>query len=331
MQEPGGALWIVTQQGLVRYFKGEAKRLTAASGLPCDSGVNIQEDGEGSKWFYMHCGIVRVSDAELAAWWQGSKGSASGRLFDALDGARPNLSNGSPTQTPDGKLWSASDYEFQIIDRHHLPFNKVPPPVTIEQLTADGKDFTPDHHLVLPMHTRQIEFDYAGLSFLIPELVRFRYRLQGHDANWIEAGNRRQAFYNDLPPGRYVFHAAACNNDGVWSTKNATLIFTIRPAWYQLMIFRVATMMLAIALATLIYLSRVRRYEALLKLRFDDRMQERTRLARDLHDTLLQTIQGSKMVADEARRCGRFPPDRSQPGSLVRLARPREYRRPSGT
>ena len=222
-------------------------------------------------------------------------------MFDALDGARPNLSNGSPAQTPDGKLWSASDYEFQIIDRHHLPFNKVPPPVTVERLAADGKDFTPDHNLVLPMHTRQIELDYAGLSFLIPELVRFRYRLQGHDANWTEAGNRRQAFYNDLPPGRYVFHVAASNNDGVSSTQDAELVFTIRPAWYQLMIFRLAAVLLTIALATLTYLYRMRRYEASLKLRFDDRMQERTRLARDLHDTLLQTIQGSKMVADDAR------------------------------
>ena len=301
MQEPGGALWIVTQRGFVRFFNGEAKRLTTASGLPCDSAVNIQEDGEGFKWFYMHCGIVRLSDAELAAWWHGSKASVSGKVFNALDGARPNLSNGSPAQTPDGKLWSASDYEFQIIDRHHLPFNKIPPPVAIERLAADGRDFTPDRDLALPMHTRQIEFDYAGLSFLIPERVRFRYRLQGHDAGWVDAGNRRQAFYNDLPPGRYVFHVAACNNDGVWSSKDTALIFTIRPAWYQLMIVRLATVLLAIALATFIYLARMRRYEASLKLRFDDRMLERTRLARDLHDTLLQTIQGSKMVADEAR------------------------------
>jgi signal transduction histidine kinase/ligand-binding sensor domain-containing protein len=318
MQEPGGALWIVTQRGFVRYFNGEAKRLTVASGLPCDSGVNIQEDGAGFKWFYMHCGILRVSDAELAAWWQGSKGSVSGKFFDALDGARPNLSNGSPAQAPDGKLWSASDYEFQIIDPHQLPFNKVPPPVTIERLAADGKDFIPDHDLALPMHTRQIEFDYAGLSFLIPELVRFRYRLQGHDADWIEAGNRGQAFYNDLPPGRYVFHVAACNNDGIWSSKDAALIFTIRPAWYQLMIFRLAAVLLAIALAILIYSSRMRRYEALLKLRFDDRMQERTRLARDLHDTLLQTIQGSKMVADEAREHVDDPPQTAR--SLDRLS-----------
>ena len=125
LQEPDGALWIVTQRGFVRYFDGTAKRLTVASGLPCDSGVNIQDDGHGSKWFYTHCGIIRVSDADLTAWWESPDALVHGRLFDALEGARPNLSNGSPAQTPDGRLWSASDYDFQVIDPQHLPFNKI--------------------------------------------------------------------------------------------------------------------------------------------------------------------------------------------------------------
>jgi ligand-binding sensor domain-containing protein len=90
LQEPDGALWLVTQRGFVRYFDGTAKRLTVASGLPCDSGVNIQDDGHGSKWFYTHCGIIRVSDADLTAWWESPDAVVHGRLFDALEGARPN-------------------------------------------------------------------------------------------------------------------------------------------------------------------------------------------------------------------------------------------------
>ena len=301
MTERDGALWIVTQRGFIRYFDGRAQRLTSAAGLPCDSGVNIQNDGRGFTWFYMHCGIVRVSDADLAAWWQNPNHRIQGRVFDALEGARPNLSNGSPAQALDGTLWSASDYDFQSIDTQHLPFNKIPPPVTLERFAADGRDFAPDRNLRLPMHTSQIEIDYAGLSFLIPELVRFRYRLEGHDANWIEAGNRRQAFYNDLVPGRYVFHVIASNNDGVWNWKGANITFTIPPAWYQTPFFRIAAVLLLIAIATLAYIYRMERYVRSLKERFDERLQERTRLARDLHDTLLQTIQGSKMVADEAR------------------------------
>ena len=112
-------------------------------------------------------------------------------------------------------------------------------------------------------------------------------------------GARR--FYNDLPPGRYVFHVTACNNDGVWNWRGTELAFTVPPAWYQTMWFRVLAILFAVAIGTLAYAYRLGRYAQSLKQRFDARLQERTRLARDLHDTLLQTIQGSKIVADEAR------------------------------
>jgi len=301
MEEPGGALWIVTQHGFLRYKDGRIRSLTAANGLPCDSAVNIQDDGHGSKWFYLHCGVVRLSDAVLASWWQGSSAPVRGTIFDAFAGARPNLSNGSPAQAPDGHLWSANDYGFQVIDRHHLPFNSIPPPVVIEKVVADGKVMALNHDLIMPLHTQQIEVDYAALSFLVPELVRFRYRLQGHDKSWIVAGARREAFYNDLSPGRYVFHVVACNNDGVWNTQGVQLVFTILPAWYQTSLFRSLMILLIVSATSLAYLYRLRSYAASLKLRFEERLLERTRLARDLHDTLLQTIQGSKMVVDDAR------------------------------
>ena len=301
LQEPDGALWIVTQRGFVRYFDGTAKRLTVASGLPCDSGVNIQDDGHGSKWFYTHCGIIRVSDADLTAWWESPEALVHGRLFDALEGARPNLSNGSPAQAADGRLWSASDYDFQVIDPQHLPFNKMPPPVKVERLAADGHDLLLDSKQEMPLHTRQIEIDYAALSFVIPERVRFKYRLEGHDADWADAGRRRQAFYNDLAPSHYVFHVTACNNDGVCNWRGTELAFTIPPAWYEASWFRALAVLVLVILGTLGYAYRLQRYARSLKQRFDERLQERTRLARDLHDTLLQTIQGSKIVADEAK------------------------------
>ena len=206
--------------------------------MPCDSGVNIHDDGRGFKWFYLHCGIVRVSDSDLAAWWQNPAERVHARVFDALEGARPNLSNGNPAQTPDGKIWSASDYDFQVIDPQHLPFNETPPPVKLERLVVDGNDVSLSQQLKLPMHTRQIELDYAALSYVIPERVHFRYRLDGHDSNWTEVGRRRQAFYNDLKPGPYVFHVTACNNDGVCNWRGTELAFTVPPAWFQTFWFR---------------------------------------------------------------------------------------------
>ena len=132
--------------------------------------------------------------------------------------------------------------------------------------------------------------------------------------------------YNDLPPGRYVFHVAACNNDGVWSSeRHSPYIFHSTQNTVDDFV-RLATVLLAIALDTFIYLARMRSYEASLKLRFDDRMLERTRLARDLHDTLLQTIQGSKdWLPTKPGSRERFAPDHSQPGSPLRLARSSEY------
>jgi signal transduction histidine kinase len=300
MQEPDGALWLVTPTGFIRFADGKTQALDTSSGLPCSGAVNIQDDEHGSMWFYMHCGILRVPDGTLSA-WEMKRTPIQGRLLGALEGARPNLFNGSPAQTSGGELWSANGYDFQAIDRTHLPFNSIPPPVSIEMVSADGSVFAPDHDLQLPPHTREVQIDYTGLSFLIPEQVRFRYRLCGHSSNWVEAGTRREAFYNDLRPGRYTFQVTASNNDGVWNEHGAQLVFIIQPVWYQKTSFQLLAALAGAAGLIGAYFLRLRRYAASLKVRFDERLEERTRLARDLHDTLLQTIQGSKLVADDAR------------------------------
>lgn len=143
-----------------------------------------------------------------------------------------------------------------------------------------------------------MEIDYTALSFVNPRRVRFRYRLEGRDASWQDAGTRRQAFYNDLGPGHYRFHVIACNNDQVWNESGATLVFSIPPAWCQTYWFRALCLIFLIWLTYMLYLARMRGYAKSLKVRFDERQSERTRLARELHDTLLQTIQGSRLVAD---------------------------------
>jgi signal transduction histidine kinase/ligand-binding sensor domain-containing protein len=301
LQEPDGSLWLVTPKGFIRYAGGRFKLLDTAAGLPCSGAVNIQDDNHGSKWLYMHCGILRVSDSDLSAWWTSPHGRITGKFLGPLEGARPNLFDGSPAQTSDGALWSANGYVFQTIMRNHLPFNPIPPPVNIEMLSADGKELSLDHRLRVGPNTREVQIDYSGLSFLIPEQVRFRYFLHGHDTQWVNAGTRRQAFYNDLPPGHYVFQVTACNNDGVWNEQGANISFDVLPSWNQTMLFRLLAVFLGTALAAAAYFLRLRRYASSLKIRFDERLEERTRLARDLHDTLLQTIQGSKLVADNAR------------------------------
>src|SRR5262249_18493557 len=130
------------------------------------------------------------------------------------------------------------------------------------------------------------------LSFVAPEKVRFRYKLEGHDRDWQDAGARRQAFYNDLPPRNYLFRVIASNNSGVWNEAGAILDFAIDPAYYQTTWFRLSCVAAFLALLGALYYVRLRYVAQQFNIRLEERVGERTRIARDLHDTLLQSFQG---------------------------------------
>src|SRR5258708_7457337 len=182
----------------------------------------------------------------------------------------------------------------------HLTGNALPPAVHVEQVLDDRKNYSPSKDLRLPPLTRDLEIDYTALSFVVPQKVLFRYKLEGRDAAWQEPGMRRQAFYSDLRPGRYRFRVIACNNDGVWNDAGATLDFIVTPAWYQTNWFRILCFVSGVVILAALHKLRLRQTARTISIRFDERLAERTRMARDLHDTLLQTIQGSKLVADGA-------------------------------
>ena len=148
--------------------------------------------------------------------------------------------------------------------------------------------------------TRELQINYTALSFSVPGKVRFRYRLEGKDTHWEDPGTRRQAFYEDIGPGNYRFRVVASNNDGVWNDVGAAVDFSIAPAWYQTYWFRILSILAIILAVWTFYRLRMRQIAKAMSASFDERLAERTRLARELHDTLLQTIQGSKMVADDA-------------------------------
>jgi signal transduction histidine kinase len=170
----------------------------------------------------------------------------------------------------------------------------------VESVVADRQSYVPHQGLRLPPRTRDLEIAYTALSYVAPQKVRFRYRLEGRDAAWQDPGTRRQAFYTDLGPGKYQFHVIASNNDGVWNDTGANLNFIIAPAWYQTVWFELFSGVAILFIVWALYQLRVRQIAEAMNARFDERLDERTRLARELHDTLLQTIQGSKMVADDA-------------------------------
>ena len=260
-------------------------------------------DNSGALWLYAECGLLKVEASELAKWRERADSQLDVKVFDALDGAHPGhqstVQPGS-SKAPDGRLWFLNGLVVQMLDPANLYRNGIPPPVHIEEVVADHKKYQPQDKLRLPALTRELEIDYTGLSFMVPQKVRFRYKLEGHDAGWEEPGTRRQAFYSDLPPGTYRFRVVACNNDGIWNEAGATLDFSVAPAWYQTALFRLLCAATAIFVVWVLYRLRVRKIARAISARFDERLAERTRLARELHDTFVQTIQGSKMVADDA-------------------------------
>src|SRR5262249_4696889 len=183
-----------------------------------------------------------------------------------------------------------------ILDPRHLGFNKLPPPVHVEQVIADRKTYevpsSASGSLSLPPLIRDLQIDYTALSLVAPEKVRFRYKLEGWDRDWQDVSNRRQAFYNNLPPRNYRFRVMACNNSGVWNETGAFLDFAVAPAYYQTTWFRLSCLAAFLALLAALYQLRLRQVTQRVRAQMEGRVAERERIARDLHDTLLQSFQG---------------------------------------
>jgi len=303
MVDSEDTLWASTGKGVYRWKDGALTLLDERNGLPCSSVFATLEDDWGNFWLYAKCGLLRIPATDMANWRAFPESKVSVKHFDALDGALPSAAavlTQRAAKSTDGRLWFLTDKAVQMIDPRRSYSNPVPPPVYIEGLIADHKNYQTQNQINLPPLRSELEINFTALSYSLPRKIKFRYKLEGHDTDWHDAGTRRQAFYNDLGPGPYRFRVIACNNDGLWNEAGATLSFNIAPAWYQTSWFRILFALSVILIAWTLYQLRVRQIANSLSARFDERLAERTRLARELHDTLLQTIQGSKMVADDA-------------------------------
>jgi len=269
---PENTLWAATDGGLSRIENGRVATLTSKNGLPCDTVHDVVEDDAHSLWLYLACGLVRIARPELDAWVADPHHKVEGTVFDTSDGVRSHAGVYYPAprvaKTADGKLWFLPLDGVSVVDPRHLAYNKVPPPVHIEKITADRKTYwqnlsgdassAPPR---LPPRVRDLEIDYTALSFVAPEKVRFRYKLEGRDRDWQDVGTRRQAFYSDLAPRNYRFHVMACNNSGVWNEQGDALEFSIAPAYYQTNWFRALCAAVALALVWALYRLRIQQLE----------------------------------------------------------------------
>ena len=309
------ALLVATNQGLFRWDAKSWQKLDARNGLPGDVVLSVLRDNDNAVWVRCQKGLVRIPESEFDHWRRHDNYKPAMEVFDRMDGARPETAllptQPSATKTSDGRLWFVADTVLQMIDPRQSYRNPIPPPVHIENLIADRKDYGSSERIRLPALSRDIEIDYTALSFVMPQRVGFRYKLEGRDQDWQETGTRRQAFYTSLSPGPYRFRVIASNNTGLWNEVGASLYFSVAPAYYQTTWFKAICLLGVAGFVYSAYRLRVRQVTSQLRGRMYERLAERERIARDLHDTFFQGIQGlllrfhtvtSQLARDEPAR-----------------------------
>ena len=243
-EDQDGAVWFGTNGGgAIRYRDGRLTTYRAVDGLIDDTIFRILDDESGSLWFSSNQGIQRVARQQFAAFDARRVPQVTGRLFAEADGMRSSECNGgiqpAGWRTADGVLWFPTIKGVVRIDPTALAANVRPPPVLIERIAADTRDVPLTPSLSLPPGVRSLEFQYTALSLRSPDKVRFRYRLEGFDPDWVDGGNRRTAFYTNIEPGTYTFRVAAANEDGVWNEAGAAAGITLEPYFTQTTTFYV--------------------------------------------------------------------------------------------
>ena len=296
-QDRDGLVWIGTLgNGLRLSDNGRLYTFSVEDGLFDDVIYGIAEDDRGRLWMACSKGIFSVRRSDLRQRAAGTRRTVVSTPYSPLDalrtiecqpGVQPAIS-----RARDGRLWFSTIRGVLVIDPNRTEPRFGPPTVAIEDVTVDGVRRSPQEIVELPARRNNVEFGYTGLSFVAPSRIVFRYKLEGFDERWVEAGPRRQAFYTNLPPGRFRFRVAACNAEAACNEAPAAIAFEILPRLYQRAWFFPVCLAALAAVAWGVYRLRVRR----LRERFTLIIAERARIARELHDTLLQGFAGITMA-----------------------------------
>lgn len=291
----GHTLYVAGEKGLA-WRDGERFHTLTQQQMPALNGITGIAETRDAVWLNGSLGLVRLDRAALRRMAGDAKLLPEPKVLNALDGVPGIALQASPVPTllagRDDHLWLATNQGVAWIDTVNMPVNRHMPPVEIRGIVANGHRYAPVAGVALPKRTASLEIDYTAMSLAMPERVRFRYRLDGIDEDWVAAGPRRQAFYTNPPPGDYMFHVVAANNDGIWNTRGATLAFTIPPMFYQTRWFTALCVVVMCGLLWFLYMLRLKELGIHIRSRLHERHLERERIARELHDTLLQSIQG---------------------------------------
>lgn len=319
-----GTLWIGTDGGgLNKYRGGRFTAYTKQQGLFSDVIFSILEDDEG--WLWMSCpqGVFRVRKKDLEAMDQGTLTIVSSIVYGKSDGMESPQCNGagkpSAWKSSDGRLWFPTSKGLVTVDPQTVTLDRNPPPVYIEQVMADRKPLLPDGTpnaenvlasgnasiLRIPPGHGELQFQYTALNLAAPGKSRFEYKLDKIDPDWIDAGSRRTAYYNNLPPGTYHFHVKACNQDGFWNETGASLSLVLLPYYWQTWWFRsLAVLMIVGSISGVaLYATRRRMQRRLARLEQQHAIEkERGRIAKDMHDQIGAGLTQIGLLSEFARR-----------------------------
>jgi signal transduction histidine kinase/ligand-binding sensor domain-containing protein len=293
-QDSTGTLWIVSYGGgLTRLRDGQLKAITTKSGLPNNMLAGMLEDSQGNLWITSTQNIFRLSLKQLNDFADGKIASVLPVSYGVAEGLRSSESDvGSPAgwETSDGRIWFPTMRGVVAIDP--TAGNRLPPPVVIEEAWANTLTLARNGRTSAPPGNSTFDFRFTALSFSAPDELRFKYRLEPFEKDWVDAGTRRTAHYTNMDPGKYSFHVVAVSGYGIWSDKEASVRFVLLPHFYQTNWFRALCAAIFVALFWVAYQLRVRQLHHNFDMTLEARIGERTRIARDLHDTLLQSFHG---------------------------------------
>ena len=297
-EDEEGALWFATREGLSRFKDGRFFNYGAECGLLVGFVYSILDDAQGNFWFSCAQGLFRVSKAQLRAFAAGAIKKVTSVDYGVRDGMKTRACNvgDQPTawKTTDGSLLFCSMKGVVVVDPRRLYSSSLIPPVQIEKVVINKQDQLINRDSQMPLGAGEVEIHYAALSYTAPEKLRFKYKLEGFDKDWVDAGTRRFAYYANLPPGRYSFKVIAGQIDGPWNEKGQSFGFYLQPHFYQTSLFLVLVVVTVLLLAGLLY--RLRMIE--LKARYSAVLGERNRIAREIHDTLAQNLAGIALQLD---------------------------------
>ena len=278
--------------------------------------VGLAEDRKGWLWIATTSHVLRVPRAALIA-GDGVVSSGEVREYGVNEGLTSTnvvTRNHSVVSGPDGRVWVSSENGPSVVDPAQIGDTSAPALAHIEAITADGVPVELADSVRIPPSRKRITFAYTGLSLAEPGRIRFRYYLEGFDHGWSEPVAAREVAYTNIGPGKYRFHLIASNDEALWNAPEASTAMQVEPALWQTWWFRALCSSILVLGTVLLYLTRVQRLERQLNIRFEERLAERLRIARDLHDTLLQGVQGLTLRFNSAMQG--VPPGTATRGSL---------------